>query len=108
MALNRYKPLEIGKTSYGHNVLASIVGLAAQEIAGVCSLQGKGVRTQVSDTKVVVDIFINVLGTVKCNEIAYRVQDNIRRSVESMTEYKVDAINVNILRVTFMDNESAQ
>lgn len=42
---SRFNSDSTGDVTYGHNVVTSIVSLAAQEIKGVVGLQGKGIRT---------------------------------------------------------------
>lgn len=90
-----------GDTTYGNNVLRSIIRLAAQEISGVETVTGKGVRCSVNGKTVTVDVFLEVDSEVKCSDIAYRVQDNIKKSVETMTDYNVGYVNVNIISVKF-------
>ena len=90
-----------GEVTYGHNVVMSIVGLAAQEIKGVVGLQGKGIRTETIGNTINVDVFVNVEFGVKCSDVAFRVQENIKRSVETMTSFKVGVVNVNIMGVSF-------
>lgn len=95
-----------GDITYGRNVVVSIISLAAQEINGVAGLQGRGVRTEINGNVINVDVYINVYYGISCKEVAYRVQENIKNNVETMTDYKVDVINVNILGVSFQKTES--
>lgn len=90
-----------GDVTYGHNVLRSIVRLAAQEISGVESVTGRGVRCYIRDDLIDADVYIEVNSEVSCSDIAYRVQDNIKKSVETMTDYKMGVINVNVISVKF-------
>lgn len=92
-----------GDVVYGRKVLNSIITLAAQEINGVASLHGKGIRAEIYGNSISVDVFMNVYLGVSCSDVAFRVQENIKRSVESMTSYKVDVININILGVVFKE-----
>lgn len=94
---SRYNANFTGDVTYGRNVVMSIIDLAVQEIKGVASLQGKGVRTHVEGNTINVDVFINVTTGVSCSDVAFRVQENIKRSVETMTAYKIGVINVDIL-----------
>lgn len=100
---SRYNSDSTGEVSYGHNVVTSIVALAAQEIKGVSGLQGKGIRTETIAGTINVDVFIDVCIGVKCADVAFRVQENIKRSVETMTKYKVGVVNVNIMGVSFTE-----
>ena len=105
-----------GSVSYKQHVVLSIVKLATQEISGVASLSAVGVPTlkrmffknyqrgimiDFVDNNVYVDVFINVLFGYSVKDVAFRVQENIKSSIESMTEFKVDTINVNVMGVVF-------
>lgn len=88
--------------TYGHNVLRSIARLAAQEISGVESVCGRGARCTIVGDTIDVDVYIEVNSEVRCSDIAYRVQDNIKKTIETMTDYKVGVVNVNIISVKFL------
>jgi len=94
-----------GDVTYGRNVLKSIITLAAQEINGVSCLDGKEVRIDVNGNVINVDIYIKVNYGISCKQVAFKVQENIKNSVETMTDYKVKFINVNILGVAFVKPE---
>ena len=113
---------EEGNVSYKKNVVLSIVNLATQEINGVASLSSnaiptfkrlfnknyhRGVIIEFVDNSVYVDVFINVMFGFSVRDVAFRVQENIKSSIESMTDYKVEAINVNVSGVVFTDAETA-
>lgn len=101
---SRYNAMFSGDVTYGNKVVTSIIELAVKEINGVASLQSKGVKTDINGDTINVDVFINVYNGVICTDVAFRVQENIKRSVESMTTFKVGFINVNILGLMFRDN----
>jgi len=113
---------EEGNVSYKRNVVLSIVNLAAQEINGVASLSStavskikrlfnknyhRGVIIEFVDNAVYVDVFVNVLFGFSVRDVAFRVQENIKSSIESMTDFKVEAINVNVTGVVFTDAETS-
>ena len=96
-----------GEVTYGNHVLRSIVSLATQEISGVGSLQGKGVRIDVVGNVVNVSVSINVFYGVSCADVAFRIQNNVKRNIETSTTYKAGKIDVNILGVEFQENKDA-
>ena len=102
---SRYNANFTGDVTYGRDLIASIIRLAVQEISGVASLQGKGVCTEMTGNEVNVDVFVSVEFGVSCSDVAFRVQENIKRSVETMSKYKVGVINVNILGITRVDDK---
>ena len=112
---------EEGSLSYKRNVVLSIVKLATQEISGIASLNNNGVSVMKKffdknyhrgviiefgeDDDVYVDVFVNVLFGYSVKDVAFRVQENIKSSIESMTEFKVAAINVNVIGVVFTNTD---
>ena len=114
---------EEGSVSYKRNVVLSIVNLATQEINGVASLDSTGLKLMKrvfnknyrhgvliefgEDDDVYVDVYINVLFGYTVKDIAFRVQENIKSSIESMTDFKVAAINVNVTGVVFSNVEES-
>lgn len=93
----------VGNINYGAKVIDSIISLATLEIRGIESLQGKKVNIEKNGDILNIDVFVKVSYTVACSEVACKVQENIKRSVESMTNYKTNVINVNVLSVSFDD-----
>ncbi len=75
--------------------------MAAQEISGVESVCGRGVRCYIYGDTIDADVYLEVNSEVNCSDIAYKVQDNIKKSVETMTDYKMGVININIISVKF-------
>jgi len=89
---------EEGSVSYKRNVVLSIVNLATQEISGIASLSNEGLpllkkvlnknyhRGVVidfgDDNDVYVDVFVNVLFGYSVKDVAFRVQENIKSSIE--------------------------
>lgn len=93
----------VGNINYGSKVIDSIISLATLEIRGIESLQGKKINIDKNGDILNIDVFVKVSHDVSCSEVAYRVQENVKRSVESMTNYKTGLINVNVLGVSFED-----
>ena len=60
------------------------------------------------DNDVYVDVYVNVLFGYSVKDVAFRVQENIKSSIESMTDYKVSSIYVSVVGVVFVENEDAQ
>lgn len=108
--------------TYKKHVVISIVSLATQEISGIASISRKSVSILksalskninrgiivdfVTDNNVKIDVFVNVKFGCSVKDVAFRVQENIKSSVESMTEYKVESVNVHVVGVNFSEVES--
>jgi uncharacterized alkaline shock family protein YloU len=107
--------------SYKKEVVVQIIELAAKEISGVTSLSStfglhfrslfsrklkKGVAIAFTESGLVIDVYVDMLFGHSVNDVAFRVQENIKRSVESMTEFKVRRVNVHVYGVAFQQDES--
>ncbi len=107
--------------TYKKNVVISIVSLATQEINGIASISrnavsaikstfsknvNRGIIVEFENNVVKIDVFVNVKFGYSVRDVSFRVQENIKSSVESMTEFKVGAIDVHVVGVTFNDNDS--
>ena len=107
--------------TYKKHVVISIVSLATQEISGIASISRKsvsairsafskninrGIIVDFENNNAKIDVFVNVKFGCSVKDVAFRVQENIKSSVESMTEYKVEAVNVHVVGVNFSEIES--
>jgi len=109
-----------GKVMFNKDIINSIILLATKEINGVASMgktsqnslvqlvKGKkdnGVKVVNNNGEVVVDVYINIFSDANVKEIAWRIQENIRTSVQSMMDIKIKAVNVNVIDVDFSNLE---
>jgi uncharacterized alkaline shock family protein YloU len=119
------RPLEQGTEStvkIADDVVGIIAGIAAMEVDGVAGMSGgfaaevgermlgkknlaKGVKVQVGEKEVAVDLYIVVEFGVRIPDVATRVQENVKRAVESMTGLECVAINIHIQGVSFKTEE---
>jgi uncharacterized alkaline shock family protein YloU len=119
--LDRY---ENGNIRIANEVIRIIAGLAAMEVKGVVGMSGgvvdgfaellmkknmaKGVKAEVGEKQVAVDLFIVIEFGAKIPDIAYEVQENVKRAIESMTGLEVVEVNVHIQGVEFKAEEVAE
>ena len=108
---------ELGNIHIAEEVLASIAGAAAVEVAGVSGLsanfssdiaellgkknQGKGVHIRVEEDKISVDVSVLMAYGHTIPEVGKAVQDNIKNAMESMTGLEVAAVNVAVSGIAF-------
>ncbi len=119
---------EYGNVNISDDVVAIIASVAATEIPGVVSMSGgitggfsemlgmknssKGVKVELKEDSAKIDVFIVVEYGKNISEIAKNVQNNVKNSVETMTDLKVVEMNVNVQGVnipkeTKVKNEEA-
>ena len=113
-----------GKVTFASDVVATIAGLATIEVAGVAGMSGgvvdgviellgrrnltKGVKVEVGSEECAIDVFIVVNYGVAIHTVAYNVQENIKRAVETMTGLHVIEVNVNIQGVSIEKEPKTQ
>ena len=95
-----------GKVVYNPSIMVGIVALAVSEINGVALLgkegqkKTKGISIADVDGKIHVDISVNVNYGFSVPDVAFRIQENVKKNVESMTDYKLGNVNVSIEALT--------
>ena len=106
---------DLGEVQISNDVLAVISAMAAMEVDGVVAMAGnitaelvsklgmkklsKGVRVDVVDNTVMVDLSIILRINENIVTISKKVQDKVKTTVENMTGMEVAYVNVNIASV---------
>ena len=97
--------------SISEEVVATIAGIAAQEVKGVTAMNAngigemlgrktRGVKVQIGEKETVIDINVTVEYGARIPDIAWEVQNKVKTQVEAMTGLNVVAVNVHIQGVS--------
>lgn len=94
-----------GKVVYNAGIVQNIVELAVAEVEGTVPNQGKrgGISLFLEKEGVYVDVSVVVKYGYNVPELAYRVQQTVKQSVENMTHFKVAQVDVHIQDVVFCE-----
>jgi uncharacterized alkaline shock family protein YloU len=65
----------------------------------------KGIKVNQGEDGIVIDIYVVVEYGVKIPEVAWDVQENVKKEVETMTDAAVRAVNIHVQGVHFADGE---
>ena len=90
-----------------NDVIAAIANKAASEVPGVFSMSGgisdvfgkrmsKGIKVDAGEKSTKIDVNIIVEYGARIPEIAYEIQNRVKKAVESMTGLKVLEVNVHV------------
>ena len=95
------------------DVVAVIAGVAVSEVPGVAEMSGgfaggisevlsgkknlsKGIKVESSEKQTKIDVNIIVEYGIRIPDVAFEIQNRVKKAVESMTGLKVTQINVNV------------
>lgn len=101
-----------GEVRIADEVVAIIAGMADTDVRGVASMAGniknelvsmmgmktlsKGVKVEVTDTDVKVDLALNLEFEANILKVSGIVQDKVKAAIENMTGMKVSEVNVRV------------
>lgn len=108
---------ELGEIRVANEVVGIIAGLAATEIEGIAGMSGgiggglaemlgrksllKGVKVEVNESRASVDLYVVVDFGVRIPDVAWKVQENVKRAIEGMTGLQVVEVNIHVQGVHF-------
>lgn len=114
-----------GTVSFATEVVATIAGLAATEVDGVASMISpssgladmfsrksnrsltKGVRIDLVDNRVSVDITITVDYGSPVPDVARNIQENVKKAIETMSGLDVKNVDVHVTGISFEREQRA-
>ncbi len=106
--VNRYD--ESGRLVYSSEIVRDIVDCALNEVDGVVKFAANSKQArdsikveQVGD-EMYVDVYVKLLYNVEVSDVASCIQSTAKNTIESMTEFKVKAVNVHVIEVEFEEN----
>lgn len=107
--------LEFGQVKISDDVIIIIAGIATSGVKGVSTTRtgvadgisnlfsknnySKGIKVEINENTVILDIFINVEYGYKISDVAKEVQSAVKKEVETMTDMQVAAVNVHVLNI---------
>ena len=101
------------KIEISNDVIAVIAGVAVSEVQGVAGMSGgfaggisevfsgkknmsKGIKVDKTENKAKIDVNIIVEYGSRIPDVAYEIQNRVKKSVEGMTGFKVEEVNVHV------------
>lgn len=96
-----------------NDVVAVIAGVAVSEVSGVAGMAGgfaggisevfsgkknlaKGIKVEVAENQAKIDVNIIVEYGSRIPDVAFEIQNRVKKAVESMTGLKVEEVNVHV------------
>lgn len=125
MEENFQEESNMGIVKISDEVVGVIAGLAATEIKGIVGMSAnlvggitqiltgkknlsKGVKVNVGENSAAIDLYVVVEYGYKIPEVGKQVQENVKKTVETMTGLVVSAINIHVQNVLIPKVEEKQ
>jgi uncharacterized alkaline shock family protein YloU len=114
---------EFGIIRITDEVIAIIAGIAAMEVPGVSGMSGgiaggiaealgrknlsKGVKVEAGEKEAVIDVYIIVEFGFRIPDVAWSIQEKVKKAVEEMTGLTVVEVNIHVQGVNFEKEHNA-
>ena len=127
MTIDMEKGQDNGQITYANEVISTIVSVATTEVEGISGIAGstgsisgilgkgkaiktpRGVRVDMKGEEVSVDVSVTVDYGMPIQKVGRNAQENVRKSIESMTGLHVDKVDLHVVGVSFeKENQELQ
>ena len=121
--VDKEKDQESGQITYANEVIATIVSVATTEVEGISGIAGsgaisgilakgktpRGVKVDMDGENVDVDVSVTVEYGMPIQKVGRNAQENVRKSIESMTGLHVEKVDLHVVGVSFeKENQEMQ
>jgi len=123
MTIDMEKDQDKGQITYANEVISTIVSVATAEVEGISGIVGatsmtgiigkgrtpRGVRVDMDGEDVNVDVSVTVDYGMPIQKVGRNAQENVRKSIESMTGLHVEKVDLHVVGVSFeKENQEMQ
>ena len=123
MTIDMEKDQDKGQITYANEVISTIVSVATTEVEGISGIVGassmtgiigkgrtpRGVRVDMDGQDVNVDVSVTVDYGMPIQKVGRNAQENVRKSIETMTGLHVEKVDLHVVGVSFeKENQEMQ
>ena len=103
-----------------NDVVASIAGVAVSEVPGVYGMAGgiteifgkksltKGIKVDVGEKETKIDVNIIVEYGVRIPDVAFQIQNRVKKAVETMTGLNVSSVNIHVQGINIAEKRGEE
>ena len=108
-----------------NDVISTIAGKAVSDVKGVAGMAGgfaggisevlsgkknlsKGIKVDINENEAKIDVNIIVEYGVRIPDVAFEIQNRVKKAIETMTGLKVLSVNVHVQGVSMAEEKSEQ
>lgn len=106
-----------------NDVISTIAGKAVSEVKGVAGMAGgfaggisevlsgkknlsKGIKADINENEAKIDVNIIVEYGVRIPDVAFEIQNRVKKAIETMTGLKVTSVNVHVQGVSMAEEKN--
>ena len=123
IVIEKEKDLDNGQITYANEVIATIVSVATTEVEGISGIAGsgaisgilakgktpRGVKVDMDGDDINIDVSVTVDYGMPIQKVGRNAQENVRKSIESMTGLHVEKVDLHVVGVSFeKENQELQ
>ena len=107
---NSKNSIPSGNVVYNSSIVKSIIMLAVPKVEGVVfdassKSANDAIVLEFSGFNVSVDVTVAVDYGFNIPDVAYNIQQSIKHNVETMSDYKIDTVDVHVVTVNFDNSD---
>lgn len=112
---NFYQKKKEDKIVYGDGIVDDIILLAVSELSNVELITNKtpnkktrSIKVNLAKNGLEIEVYVKIHYSLSVSDIAFKIQETIRHNIESMTDYHIKSVNVNVVGVFFEEKKSTK
>lgn len=114
----------LGRVEIAPEVIEVITGISALEVEGLFAMRGnfatgvverfgkkshsKGVKVELTETGILIDLYVVLNFGVSIPQVAEKLQSNIRQTLKNMTALVIEEINVHVVGIQMDGKDSVE
>lgn len=113
--------VNLGIVKISDEVISVVAAVASSEIKGVVEIGhclvsannkfskkglGKGVKVSVDNEEAIIEMAISVEYGIKISDLVYKVQDNVKNTVQAITGLKVSMVNIYVQNIVILKDKN--
>lgn len=95
----------LGAVKISEDIIAETALNSSKEIEGFHSFVRKGIRISHNEDGMIMDLYIKVNYGVKIPDIAWNLQEKVKKDIENLIEHKVKKVNIHVQGVHFAQED---
>lgn len=103
--MNMENEERLGAVKISEDIIAICILDSAREVSGFHSFVRKGIKIGQSEEGLLIDLYIIVDYGIKIPEVAWNLQEKVKKDTEKSLDQKIQKVNIHVQGVHFAEEE---